>query len=291
MHKLSIVIPYLNQYELLVSNLKQLLAVTSSNVEIILIDNGSDTPMQLKGKFEGIKVVRNEKNIGVYPTFKQGFDVATGDIVAFFHSDLVVWDMDWEKRILAEFENNKRLGMIGFFGSTEIDWYGGRGQGVTSNFQGRTLINQEGQLTHGIAPEMWVGSIASAHMFCKEYDGFTNASVIDGCAMIIRREAWNDIGYREKFVPHHFYDRLISCQLLEKKWDIGVLGIACDHFSGQTVGHEKSYNDMAEEWCRNNILNIFWRKDYNWDGTMYDEAERRFLLEYRTQKHLIPIKC
>ncbi len=104
--------------------------------------------------------------------------------------------------------------------------------------------------------------------------------------MIIRREAWERIGYREDWPPHHFYDRLISCQMLEAKYKVGVLGIACDHISGQTVSKEERYEKLASKWCHKNHI----AKTHNWDDAMYREAERRFLYEYRQVKHLVPVR-
>jgi glycosyltransferase involved in cell wall biosynthesis len=286
--KLSIVIPCLNQSALTTRVVKEILRTTdflTSQVELLVIDNGSDKPF---GGFEGpfVKVIRNEKTVGVYPTFKQGFENTSGDVVAFFHSDLIIWEKDWNQRVIKEFVNDARLGMIGFIGSNEIDYCGGRGLGTTSNFQG--LATSGGEQDEY---KIWRGSDAKVHG--KVSDEFSRAAVVDGCSMIIRRGTWNDIGYRTDFPPHHFYDRLISTQLLEKNWHIGVLGVACDHFSGQTVAHEQAYHDMAKEWSNKYLHQGHMVKDgdkVNWDSTIYQEAERRWLKEYRDEKHIVPIK-
>lgn len=284
--KLSIVIPILNQHAMAHAVIDQLFKTIQPGTEVIVLDNGSKESF----KDDRAIVVRFDKTIGVYPTFRDGFLFASGDVVAFFHSDLAVWEVGWDKRVLAQFEGNQRLGMVGFIGSNEIDPSGGRGLGTTSNFQGLTLL--EGR-SHGpdrglpMKIGMWQGSHGRVHG--KVSDGFSKAAVVDGCAMIIRREAWNQISYREDFPPHHFYDRLISTQLLDKNWKIGVLGIACDHFSGQTVNQEPAYHDMAQIWCLNHGFSGV-GNPINWDATIYQEAERRWLKEYRDEKHIVPIK-
>lgn len=275
--RLSVVIPVLNQFPLTIATYKQLRAVTDTlddDVEFLIIDNGSTIPLD-EADVPGATIIRNEASIGVYPTFRQGFENTTGDVVAFFHSDLVVWEQNWNERLIKHFQDNTNLGMIGFIGSNEIDGSGGRGLGTTSNFLGRNLSDGE---------HTWYGSRGSIHG--KVSEGLSRAAVVDGCAMIINRDAWEDVGSRDDFPPHHFYDRLISTQLLEKGWDIAVLGVACDHFSGQTVNQEDSYHIMAENWCNKNGVAF----EVGWDNTIYKEAERRWLKEYRDEKHLIPLK-
>jgi cellulose synthase/poly-beta-1,6-N-acetylglucosamine synthase-like glycosyltransferase len=242
--KLAVAIPVLNQFPITRQAIKYLVEAREkeSDYEIIVLDNGSDEPF--KTDLPGVKVERWEEPIGSYRAFDWGFGVTDADIVAFFHSDIFVYEKGWDKRVMAEFEKDSRLGMIGYVGSNEIDPSGGRGLGTTSNFQGRTTRVFEGEKIGESWPlkNEWIGSPAEAHG--KRNTGFTKAAVVDGCVMIIRREAWNDIGFRENFPPHHFYDRLVSTQLLEKKWNIGVLGIEFDHISGQTVSQEQKYEEV-----------------------------------------------
>lgn len=288
--KLSIVFPVLNQHELFKEVYKTVKENTNQSeqpVEFVIIDNGSDTPLDGQD-FPGGIIIRNEKSTGVYPTFKQGFDSSKGEVVAFFHSDLVIWEKDWNLRVLEQFDNHPEVGMVGFIGSGEIDPDGGRGLGTMSNFQGRVLYGETSEKT----PSVWSGSHASVHG--KVSGGVSNVAVVDGCAMIIRRSAWEEIGYRENFPIHHFYDRLISTQLLENEYTIKVIGVECDHFSGQTVCQEDKYHKLAEEWCRENVPESEWVYPpggaINWDATVYRTAEKQWLKEFRDDKYLIPIR-
>jgi cellulose synthase/poly-beta-1,6-N-acetylglucosamine synthase-like glycosyltransferase len=278
--KLSVIIPSLNQFPLLEQTLQYLIEAREqeSDYKIIVIDNGSDE--RFETDLPGVEVQRCEEPIGSYKAFDWGFDVTDSDVVAFFHSDLFVYEKGWDKKVISEFEKHSRLGMIGFVGSNEIDFNGGRGSGTTSNFQGRSIVKKE-------TCSYWEGSVAEVHG--KRNNGFTKAVVCDGCAMIIRRDAWNDIGYRENYLFHHFYDRIISCQLLEKNWNIGVLGIECDHISGQTVMHEQKYIDAAKKFCIENHITPG-GIGTNWDNEVYLDAEKKFLREFRDEKHIVPIK-
>lgn len=286
--KLSIVIPTLNQIDLAKTCYKEILDNSFVGTEFIILDNGSDEPIK-QNDFPFAKIIRNEKNTGVYPTFKQGMEVATGDVVAFLHSDVVVWEKGWDKKVLETFEKNTKLGLVGFIGSDEIGADGGRGLGTASNFQGKEITDGN---------KVWQGSAWNKHgALLLDY---MKGAVVDGCVMILSRDAWNKIGYREDFPPHHFYDRLISTQVLEAGYSVGVLGIECDHISGQTVNQEKGYQKMGREWLRTHIEELRYKnlledipKDISQivvDQSIYLIAEKMWLDEYRDKKHLIPIK-
>lgn len=282
--KLSVVIPVLNQIEVAKACFAK---IRDNNInhetetEFIIIDNGSDIPIQ-EADFLGATIVRNEKGTGVYPTFKQGFEIATGDVVAFFHSDLFISSrgLSWNNKVLETFESNPNLGLLGFIGSNEIDRAGGRGVGTASCFEGD-------KLTDGI--NNWQGSHWNKHG--KYLSGYMKSAVVDGCAMIIRRTVWEKIGYRENFPPHHFYDRLIACQMLEAGYEIGTLGIACDHISGQTANQEQSYQRFAFDWLKTHITEeMVFDENHNYDNDIYKIAESQWLAEYRDSKKLFPIK-
>ena len=280
--KLSIVIPCLNQIELAQTCYKEIVKNTDNSqmeTEFIIIDNGCDTPIQ-KNDFYGAKIVRNEVNNGVYPTFKQGMEVSQGDAVAFLHSDVVIWEKGWNVRVAETFIQNPKTGLIGFIGSSQIDEAGGRGLGTASNFQGKPIVSRN---------RAWVGSKWDRHgaHLQKRMKG----AVVDGCVMILSRTAWNAIGYRDKFPPHHFYDRLISTQMLDALFDIIILGIAFDHVSGQTVNVEKKYQLMAHDWLlkSGHIGNTEFDERHNYDTDVYNIAESMWLKEYKLEKHLIPI--
>lgn len=297
--KLAVVFPVLNQFPLAQTAIDLAIQGLSDprDVQLVVIDNGSSGafyPESEIAKSVGqIDVIRHEKSIGVYPTFWDvlKFEVVYADIIAFFHSDLLVVEKGWDARVLAEFERNPKLGLLGFIGSNEIDSAGGRGLGTTSNFQGLVYHESEGGYRireHVIHPDMmhWQGSPGAVHGAVNS--GFTPATVVDGCAMIFRREALEQVPQRPDFPPHHFYDRLLSCEVRERGWDMGVLGIACDHISGQTVNQEPKYDEMAKEWAEAHGLTM--EGVHNWDSVLYREAERQWLKEYRDEKRLVPCK-
>jgi glycosyltransferase involved in cell wall biosynthesis len=283
--KLSIVFPVLNQNELADAAIESALHKMSGKVdyELIVLDNASDKPVEDFYKDVPHKIIRLEKNIGVYPTFWEALKHTDADILAFLHSDLIIDEQDWDERILAAFNVHPKLGLLGFIGSNEIDPSGGRGLGTTSNFQGVKTIYRD---KAGNQKE-WTGSTAEVHG--KRSHGYSKACVVDGCSMVFRRSVLEQIKQRLDFPPHHFYDRLLSCEVRELGYEVGVLGVGCDHISGQTVNQEEAYQIVfAREWAEKHNLRP--SEGANWDSVIYKEAERQWLLEYRDKKHFIPCK-
>jgi cellulose synthase/poly-beta-1,6-N-acetylglucosamine synthase-like glycosyltransferase len=289
--KLSIVYTVLNQHALATEAITLAVQQLSgeNEVELLVIDNGSETPFKFSEKYhelvygplgDKVKILQLEKNIGVYPTFWEALSFVTGDVVAYFHSDTIVAEKNWDTRVIKAFEEHTKLGLLGFIGSDEIDPAGGRGLGTASNFLGGKLEQ------YGIEnPQTWTGSPAEAHG--KRLSGYMNGAVVDGCAMILRRSVLEQIPERKNFPPHHFYDRMLSCEVIEKGFEVGVLGVGFDHISGQTVNTQDSYQDMAKEWCEAHGVP---KDPGGWDATIYQEAEKQWLTEYRDTKHMVPFK-
>lgn len=264
--------------ELAIDNALQNLS-NLTNVELIILDNGSDTPFKYRIKSNylfSITTIRYEKSIGVYPTFWEGLKHATGDVLAFFHTDTIISEKGWNLRVLEAFKTDEKLGLIGFIGSTEIDGAGGRGLGTASNFQGKSYLHNG---------KTWIGSSAEVHG--RRITGLEQGCVVDGCVMIFRRSVLEQIPQRLDFPPHHFYDRLLSTEVLERGYHVATLGIAFDHMSGQTVNQEHNYSVMAEDWCRTHGVGRL-PTDHNWDTVIYKTAEHYWLTEYRDRKHFIP---
>jgi len=273
--KLVTVVPVLNAFDVAQDSLRRMMLL-AHEPEILAIDNGSSQSLagQVKAwKLEHVEVVRNAHNVGNYAAFAQGLKLAQkreADVIAFFHSDLIIHERWWDDRVRVAFEQDPKLGLLGFIGSREIDGSGGRGLGTASNFLG-----------------LFGGGPAEVHG--ARLTGLMPAAVVDGCSMIFRTEALAQIGSRRDYPPHHFYDRLMSCEVLEAGWRVAVLGIGCDHLGGRTAVLVPQYHEFAEAWCREHEVSLEPDGD-GWDLAVYREAERQFLREYRDGKHFIPVR-
>ena len=275
--KLAILIPVMNQFEITEQALRFHLDNTTS--DIYLLDNNSDEDLSLylQAKSllsERVIVIKNFDFGGPYNSLFTFLNLKLPkryELIAYLHSDMFVYDAGWDERVLETFQKHSKLGVLGFIGSDEIDALGGRGLGTVSNFMGK----QTGK---------WEGSPAEVHG--KRITDYRKAAVVDGCVMIFRKKIFNDVYERAYFPPHHFYDRLLCCEAIENGYEVGVLGVACDHISGQTANQESKYHDQAREWLQRH--KVSW--SLNPDHGIYQEAERQFLHEYRDMKKMIPFK-
>jgi hypothetical protein len=221
----------------------------SKDTQILIIDNGSSTKYlthieaQVKtiaDRVGELRIIRNPQNVGNYPLFFQAREQADGNAIAVIHSDLFIYGQGWDVQIKSWYEDEPKLGLIGFLGSSEIDNFGGRGRGTMSNFQGATIGR-------------WTGSKAEVHGVRIEDNGRRWAAVLDGCAMIFRKEALTQVERKPKFPLHHHYDRLLGAQMRALGWRTGVLGVPIDHISGQTANHEQAWADTAKAWAQEHL--------------------------------------
>jgi len=275
---LSIIVPFLNSYDLaeaVIASLQQNIA--DPRTEIVALNNGSTGgPFNLPSH-PSTRVVTLPENIGTYAVFELAPTLASRgcEIVGVLHSDLFVHERGFDRRIADAFASWPQLGLVGFVGSNEIDRSGGRGLGTVSNFLGASTTRNG---------RVWQGSPAAVHG--RSSAGIERAAVVDGCAMIFRRSTLSSIPRFPNFPPHHFYDRLLSCQVMELGYLVAVMGIACDHISGQTASGASGYLDLAKQWCKQHLG---LENCNDWDLEIYRQAEARWLNEYRDRKRFIPL--
>lgn len=310
--KFTVVIGVLNQFDLTTEVIKKAVANLTRPEEVgfLIIDNGSTENYSqhffslpdahdIVSKLGNFDIVRNDENTGNYPLFRQALQFAKTDIIGFIHSDLFIHESGWDNLVIDAFQSNPEYGLMGFIGSTEIDNFGGRGSGTCSGFAGKMVKGPNGQ--------EWIGSPAEAHGRKVGWEPY--GSVVDGCVMIFKRSVLESLEYLDGFPLHHFYDRIMSVQVIEAGYKIGILGVECDHISGQTANQESTYVESARQWCKKHLnidepqqwvdLNRAWFESTSnpsrghspngWDHVLYLEAERRFLQVYRDVKRLVPM--
>jgi GT2 family glycosyltransferase len=89
---LSIIIPAFNQHEATKQCLEAI-HETTSNVDIVLIDNGSNPALEASA-------IRNEKNMGFPIAVNQGIRVAKGDIICLLNNDVIVTP-GWSEKMIS----------------------------------------------------------------------------------------------------------------------------------------------------------------------------------------------
>lgn len=244
---------------------------TSTASEIVVVDNGSDPPFP---ESWGHRHVRYEENVGgnaiMHRALTDGWwgQDQIPEFLAFLHCDLIIHEKDWDVRVVDAFDKDPKLNLIGFAGSNQIDDRGGRGGGTMLNFAGEFV------------PGMGQGSPTGHHG--RHITGLHAAAVIDHLAMIFRTSELRELTPQEgNYAPEHFYDRIMSCEVLERGGHVAVLGIRVDHFSGGTGPGVAKAEALRKRWLEAEGLPFNPQTNHT---DVYLESERRFKERYMKTK-------
>ena len=109
----SIITVNYNQLAVTIDLLHSLQKITYNNIEIIVVDNNSQTenPDLLKTAFENIILIKSNKNLGFAGGNNLGIKRAKGKYVLFINNDVEV-TKDFLEPLVNLFETDKEIGMI-----------------------------------------------------------------------------------------------------------------------------------------------------------------------------------
>jgi len=107
---ISVLIPVYNQAKYLRDTLNSVLKQTYQNLEIIISDDCStdrseEIIQQYASGDKRIVVIKNSTNIGLCENFNQVFDAATGDYIAFFSGDDIMYPSKLESQLKILLDN------------------------------------------------------------------------------------------------------------------------------------------------------------------------------------------
>lgn len=254
-------IPVLEKDAQTLKCLEFVLDSSSAKTHVVVINNGlslSEDIWRLP-----VTILQMEKNVGYYYPLLELYKHFEDPYLCIMHNDVFVYESGWDLRLIEAFQENPLLYLVGFCGSNEVDNAGGRGLGTMCNFRG-----ERGQL--------------QVHTGTRVFD-LRPAAVLDSLFMGFRREAVPRLNITHDVPLAHFMDRIWPMMLIEHGYNVGILGVEIDHVGGTTICGP-AYEASAREWCAEQGLLI----NTTGDLTMYLEAERRWLSEYRDDKKLIP---
>lgn len=267
-------VPVVDNHALTQRFLKSLIDTTSDpdQLTVVLFDNGSELPYKDLFLFTfpfKVVLVRSEVNRGFYrPITDLEQEATSADIVALCHNDLIFYEKGWDRRLRQAFIDKGNLGMIGFCGSNEVDDRGGRGGGTMMNFKGENgaLAEHTGRRVTDLQP----------------------AVVLDSLFMAMRQPVVRVLGVDDNIALNHFGDRVWPLRAIENGWHVGVLGIEIDHMGGQTTVLVPKIEEDSRLWLEQHHIEI--PEGVTAATAVYLESERRYLTEYRDQKHMIPAR-
>ena len=113
--KISIITSVYNNKETIKDAIKSVLSQTYENIEYVVVDGGSsDGTLDVINKYKDqIDILVSEPDKGIYDGLNKGVGLATGDVVAFLHSDDLYADIDIVAKIADKFQES---GVDGIYG-------------------------------------------------------------------------------------------------------------------------------------------------------------------------------
>lgn len=277
--KISLVIPFIDQVDITKHCIETVFRNAGSDFELVLIDNGSEHKNSREiGRF-ATKLLkdsvtlgifhRNDENLGVLSSFKQGLEIATGDVICFIHNDVLIHEQNWVSIVDQAFSNNPQLGLAGIFGAVGVGDNGGRIR-PQSNMLGAEWGSCE---CHQFA---WQHH--SEHL-----NGLAPATILDGVGMFFSRKALTDLASTDMFddwrAMHHFYDRIMPLKLIDKGYKIATIGLGFDHWSGATANSSVKYAVAGRKWLGEQ-KGVAPFEGMNADQLIYTFAEQQFFDEF-----------
>jgi len=113
--KISIITSVYNNNETIEDAIKSVLYQSYENIEYVVVDGGSsDGTLDIIEKYKDqIDVLVSEPDKGIYDGLNKGLDLATGDVVAFLHSDDLYSDENTIEHVASVFEKEDVDGVYG----------------------------------------------------------------------------------------------------------------------------------------------------------------------------------
>ena len=196
MPKLSVVVLNWNGKTLLADCLSSLSNQTLTDLEVLLVDNGSSdgSVEYVKTEFPGIRVIALEKNLGFSAGNNRGIEASSSEFVALFNNDAVA-DRQWAERLLAPAADSK-VGIV----ASKVMLFSERDR-LDSAGDGMTIV--------GVAYKR--GHLEPA----DRYPATESVFGASGCAMLLRRSMLDDIGLLDEdfFLSYEDSDVCFRAQL------------------------------------------------------------------------------
>lgn len=275
---IALVVPFVDNWDFTEHCIKRAVQLSRHGFELIAIDNGSDEDYEKRIKAilkpsVMLRYVKNKENLGVIATFNQGLQHAVSDIICFIHNDVLIQELEWEKKIEHYFEDDPRLGLAGLLGGSGVHPDGGR-MNVVSNMRG-----DEWGKCNGCHP------VAALH-HGMQLEGISPATVLDGVGLFFRRQCLQEIKDKTTALdvnvraPHHWYDRNLTLHATALGWHVAVVGVGFDHWSGATANSSEKYHKTVSKWLKQHPDLAKQHEGKTLDETAYWIGENQFRAEW-----------
>jgi hypothetical protein len=200
---------------------------------------------------------------GVLVAYECAIKDSSEPIIAYIHDDVEIYDRDWYDVVEKQFED-PAVGLVGFGGAKR--------HGAPD------LYKKPYRLTDLARADYWSNTKdAETHGRRLKHNESTEVVVLDGFALIVRREVLDGMGGWQPDVwpGHHNYDYRLCAETRRQGYKILAVGVDCHHHGGRTA----TTSEYQE-----------WAKTTKWgsDVEMHKQGHRMFYDEYRD---VMPARC
>jgi len=226
--------------------------IGSPSAEVIVVDNASTdgTPEMIEHSYPGVKLIRNEKNLGFATANNIGIRKSTGDFVLLVNSDVVVSEGCIEK-LIDYMRQNPRVGLLG------PKMLGSDGRAYRSYMAEFTLWRcfcRALALDDVFPSSKFVGGYLMPYF---RMDHITEVDVLNGWFWVTRREALHDVGLMDETLFMYGDDLDWSKRFREAGWKLIYFpGVESLHYGGASSA--KAPVKFSVEMQRANFQ--YWRK-------------------------------
>lgn len=163
--------------------------------------------------------------------FEAVYRGTTEPIISYIHDDVMIYEQDWDKRVLAQFDD-PTVGVVGFGGAL--------GHGTPNLYQVPYYLPN-------LARQHFLSNMRSWQLHGGRELGERDVAILDGMAIFVRRElldAWG--GWIHPGVSYFMYAENLCCHARRKGYRIRLVGVDFEHLGGRTVAIDGPHDDYAE---------------------------------------------
>jgi O-antigen biosynthesis protein len=197
-HGVSIVIPVIDKLQLTMTCLQSIVAHTvPGSYEVIVVDNGSTEPTQAAlGAVDGLRLIRNDSNVGFVGACNQGGRAARGKYVLFLNNDTVALP-GWLDALVGTLERDPRAAAVG----AKLIYPDGRLQ------EAGAIIWRDGS---GWNYGRGADRDAPEYCYVREVD------YCSGACLLVRRDVLEQLGgFDNRYAPAYYEDTDLCFRIRE----------------------------------------------------------------------------
>lgn len=178
----------------------------------------------------------------VLPAYQMATDGTTEPILAFLHDDLMIYEKDWDLRVLKEFED-ETVGIVGFGGALR---------------HGSPDLYTAPYRLPNLARGCFMSNMRTAEKHGTRFTGARDIAILDGFALFVRRSLFDKIGGWNLAAGYFLYCEWLCCEARRAGYRIRLVGVDCEHLGGRTASMVQVSDDFnaAHRWLYDNYRDV-----------------------------------